>query len=79
MKFFSQVAILKVEHCFYFAFGSFLVPPQTLYLLVRISVSFDRNLGFFFSKISKNKIRKKSMDEALNYRIHKKDTWFVEE
>ena len=28
----------------FFAFGSLLVPPQTLYLLFRVSDSFDRKL-----------------------------------
>ena len=54
-----------------FAFGRLLVPTQTLYLLFRISDSFDRKLKKKFRKFRYIffYFRKKFMDEALNLRI----------
>ena len=43
----SQVAILKVEHCSFFAFGSLLVPSQNHVVLIS-------NIYFFFEKLEKN-------------------------
>ena len=56
----------------FFAFGSLLVPPQTLYLSIRIFDLFDRKLDFCSRKF-RIFIRKESMDEALNFRIRNKE------